>query len=211
MASPPPSKPVSSEDIVTQKVRLSFSFRSRKLILWHSMTAAVCDRFVCTCNIPSPKLMMRVRDISGGFTSKIVRLEPSQLHSLLLCNNTFKFFWFRRAVVSALASASSHPSYSFAVRDNKPAVPSHSSPISQKTRFRTRVACRSLDRLRCGRRICGLRSVLQPSTHRWRARSPTTPRRVEIAFHPTPPLLPRLMTRKVPPNVDPAKIDRLCT
>ena len=113
MASPPPSKPVSSEDIVTQKVSLSFSFMSRMLILWHSMIAAVCGRFVCTCNILSPKLMMRVRDVSGGFTSKIVRLEPPQLRSPF-CAITLYFV--PRAVVSALASASSHPSSSFAVR-----------------------------------------------------------------------------------------------
>ena len=201
MASPPPSKPVSSEDIVTQKVSLSFSFRSRMLILWHSMIAAVCDRFVCTCNILSPKLMMRVRDVSGGFTSKIVRLEPPQLRSPF------------RAITLYFCSARSGIGFSVGVvasvilfRSTLTNLPSRPPPISQKLVFRTRVACRPLDRFRCGRRICGLRSVLQPSTHRWRARSPATPRRVEIASHPTPtPLLPRLIARKVPPNVDPAE------
>ena len=152
------------------------------------MTAAVCGPFLIYHPMFSPQLMiLYVRGASGGFTRKIVRPRSPSVprHLIYYC-----FFLVPRdAAVSASAWVSSHPSSSFAVRDNTPRLCLPSTFFH--TRHRTGVAYRSLDRFRCGRRVCRLRSVLQPSTHRWRARGPAAPtRRVEIVSTPHPPTLP---------------------
>jgi hypothetical protein len=139
------------------------------------MTAAVCNRFLLSPYTFSSSLQ-RVRRISGGFTSKIVRLKHSiSQHSVV------PDVFFLRSVVSASASVSLDPSSSSAVRDNQPHPhPFKYEKISQ-IYFRTRMAHRSLDGFRCGCRLCGLRSVVQPSTYRRRARGPAPAHRVEIA------------------------------
>jgi hypothetical protein len=73
---------------------------------------------------------------------------------------------------------SSHPSSCSAVRHSLPQP--HPSQHETCSFFRTRMAHRSFDGLRCGCRICGLRSVVQSSAHSRRTCGPAPARRVEI-------------------------------
>ena len=70
------------------------------------------------------------------------------------------------------------------------------------------MAHRSLDGFRCGCRICGLRSVVQPSAFGRRARGSAPTHRVEIAT-----LIPSALPVDNNKHADrgSTEIDRLCT
>ena len=83
---------------------------------------------------------------------------------------------------------SSHPSSCSAVRHSLPQP--HLSQREKCSFFRTRMAHRSFDGLRCGCRICGLRSVVQSSAHSRCTCCPAPARRVEIV---------EIVSRRFPP------------
>src|SRR6266851_7279934 len=115
------------------------------------MTDAVCVPFLLYHPLFSPSSLFCI------FAVPVADLLLKSCVLVAFCAKTFDllFFFFlvpRDAAVSASAWVSSHPSSSFAVRDNTPRLCLPSTFFH--TRHRTGVAYRSLDRFRCGRRIC---------------------------------------------------------
>ena len=163
------------------------------------MTAAVCNRFHFSPYIFSSSLQ-RVRGNSGGFIGKIVRLKHS-ISQPSVVPDVF-FLYVQRYWLQRWRHCIRHPL--------PPCVTASFTQLRKISQIylRTRMAHRSLDRFRCGCGICGLRSVVQPSTYRRRARGPAPTHRVEIAsrrpFHPS-------VDNNKHADRGSTEIDRLCT
>jgi hypothetical protein len=154
------------------------------------MIAAVCNYSLLYIQIFS-STSQRIRRVSGGFTSQIVRLKHSTSQPSISHNVCF-VQWYR---LQCWCHCIRHPLPSCVT-----ACFTHEK-MSQIC-FRTGMAHRSLDGFRRGCRICGLRSVFQPSAYRWRARGPAPTRRIEIVSLPSLPFGRIIIST---PSVDPQR------